>query len=264
MYLQGSAHANEWMGTMGCVFSMGELVEGYIAGDPEIVALMDTLVFVATPVLNVDGYLWTWTPTGRNWRKNRRDNGDGSFGVDLNRNNGPERTWCTAGSSTNPSANTFCGPEVLSEPEDRAYGELLDQLQQTQPVLGAVDFHTCGSLLLWPWQYTTDILPVEDRLEFEVLGLAQELAINEVNDGAWRSIQGVDLYPHSGGFIDSVWEVHGVIGYTYEGSSILGGCHVQPPEAILPSSEEQWAGVLEVAKFALAKAGKLAAAITQV
>ena len=99
VYLQGSAHANEWMGTMGCVFSMAELVEGYLAGDPEIVALMDTLVFVATPVLNVDGYLWTWTETGRNWRKNRRDNGDGSFGVDLNRNNGPERTWCTAGSS---------------------------------------------------------------------------------------------------------------------------------------------------------------------
>ena len=175
----------------------------------------------------------------------------------------------------NPSSNTFCGPSVLSEPEDRAYGELLDALQETQPVLGAVDFHTCGSLLLWPWQYVLrgvdmppepitfplcfgpvyDIhvprsrysyeqLPIEDRLEFEVLGLAQEVAINAVNDGAWRSIQGVDLYPHSGGFIDSVYEVHGIIGYTYEGSSILGGCHVQPAEAILPSSEEQWAGVL--------------------
>ena len=45
----------------------------------------------------------------------------------------------------------------------------------------------------------------------------------QVNDGAWRSIQGVDLYPHSGGFIDSVWDLHGIIGYTYEGSSILGG-----------------------------------------
>lgn len=180
IYLQGTAHANEWMGTMACVYSMTELIERYAAGEPEIVELMDSLVFVATPVLNVDGYLWTWTETGRNWRKNRRDNGDGSFGVDLNRNNGPERTWCTAGSSTNPSSNTFCGPAVLSEPEDRAYNNLLTQLAETQPVLTAVDFHTCGSLLLWPWQYTFEQLPIEERLEFELLGTLQEDAINAV------------------------------------------------------------------------------------
>jgi hypothetical protein len=41
---------------------------------------------------------------------------------------------------------------------------------------------------------------------------------------------------------------------------LSAGCHVQPAEAILPSSEEQWAGVLEVAKFALAKSAKIAAA----
>jgi len=180
VYLQGTAHANEWMGTMACVYSMTELVERYAAGEPEIVEIMDSLVFVATPVLNVDGYLHTWTPSGRNWRKNRRDNGDGSFGVDLNRNNAPERTWCTAGSSTNPSSNVFCGPACLSEPEDRSYSDLLAQLAETQPVLTAVDFHTCGSLLLWPWQYTVQQLPIEDRLQFEVLGRLQEDAINEV------------------------------------------------------------------------------------
>ena len=123
-----------------------------------------------------------------------------------------------------------------------------------------------------------------------------------MNGGVWRSIQGVELYAHSGGFIDSVWELHGILGYTYEGSSILGGnyqlrplgiftlafaisdlrqrrqfraaralklqlagpgCHVQPPAAILPSSAEQWAGVLEIAKWSLAKAAKLARATSQ-
>lgn len=49
------------------------------------------------------------------------------------------------------------------------------------------------------------------------------LLARQVNDGDWRSIQGVDLYPHSGGFIDSVWDLHGILGYTYEGSSIQGG-----------------------------------------
>ena len=40
---------------MGCLYSMTELVEGYAAGDEEITRLMDTLLFVAVPVLNVDG-----------------------------------------------------------------------------------------------------------------------------------------------------------------------------------------------------------------
>lgn len=84
------------------------------------------------------------------------------------------RTWCTAGSSTNPSANTYCGPEVLSEPEDRYMGEFIAAVQEQQPLLGAVDYHTCGSLLLWPWQYTTEQIPEPDYLEYELLGRAQE------------------------------------------------------------------------------------------
>jgi hypothetical protein len=38
---------------------------------------------------------------------------------------------------------------------------------------------------------------------------------------------------------------------------------VQPAEAIMPSSEEQWAGVLEVAKWALVKSAKLARTTSQ-
>ena len=56
-----------------------QLAEGYRAGDEQIVRLVEGLTIWCVPVLNVDGYLHTWTPGGRNWRKNRRDNGDGSF-----------------------------------------------------------------------------------------------------------------------------------------------------------------------------------------
>jgi murein tripeptide amidase MpaA len=46
---------------------------------------MDNTLFIVVPVLNVDGYVYTWE-IDRLWHKNRRQNGDGSFGVDLNRN----------------------------------------------------------------------------------------------------------------------------------------------------------------------------------
>ena len=37
------------------------------------------------PLVNPDGYNYAWT-RDRLWRKNRRANTGGSFGVDLNRN----------------------------------------------------------------------------------------------------------------------------------------------------------------------------------
>ena len=53
---------------------------------------MDNREIFIVPLVNPDGHVyvelnhtgawWTW------WRKNRRDNGDNTFGVDLNRNYG--------------------------------------------------------------------------------------------------------------------------------------------------------------------------------
>eukprot|EP01052_Picozoa_sp_SAG31_P004628 SAG31_NODE_194_length_20722_cov_19.854192_9_plen_314_part_00 len=60
VYLQGTAHANEWMGTMGCIYAMTELIEGYRTGNEDIVRLMDELMFIAVPVLNPDGCKCLW------------------------------------------------------------------------------------------------------------------------------------------------------------------------------------------------------------
>ncbi|MBK6995998.1 MAG: hypothetical protein IPH31_14140 [Lewinellaceae bacterium] len=59
-------------------------------------------------------------PTRRRfWRKNLRDNGDGTFGVDLNRNYGYFWGNDDNGSSPNPNSQTYRGPEPFSEPETR-------------------------------------------------------------------------------------------------------------------------------------------------
>ena len=47
--------------------------------------ILDNLDVYIVPIVNVDGYIYTWT-NNRLWRKNRRDNGGGVFGVDINRN----------------------------------------------------------------------------------------------------------------------------------------------------------------------------------
>jgi carboxypeptidase T len=87
-------------------------------------------------VFNVDGKLYDDAGTGReprDWRKNRRKNGDAekSVGVDLNRNFGVrwggfreiDPTWRVP--TTQPSANIYEGTAPFSEPETRALAKFI-------------------------------------------------------------------------------------------------------------------------------------------
>ena len=58
--------------------------------------IVDSTEMYFIPCVNPDGYVYneTTNPNGGGyWRKNRRNNNDGSYGVDLNRNYGYE--WAT-------------------------------------------------------------------------------------------------------------------------------------------------------------------------
>lgn len=88
-------HAREWVSPMTTMYIATQLLCQY-GSDPEVTALMDAVEFLIVPIVNPDGYLHSWGPN-RMWRKNRRDNGGGDWGVDLNRNwsvdwGGPEST----------------------------------------------------------------------------------------------------------------------------------------------------------------------------
>ena len=74
----GTHHAREWVSTEVAM----QLIRWLADSAPALLATRDIWVI---PVENPDGYQYTFT-TDRFWRKNRRPNGDGTFGVDLNRN----------------------------------------------------------------------------------------------------------------------------------------------------------------------------------
>lgn len=92
--------------------------------------------------------------TDSNWRKNRRVNGDGTVGVDLNRNYpfgwGPP---FTCGGSETPSSSTYRGVEAASEPEtrtmiafqnDRNFAKVLDLHAYARDV--RQNYAACASL----------------------------------------------------------------------------------------------------------------------
>src|SRR4029453_7368841 len=111
----GTQHAREWISPMTVMYIADRLLAGY-ASDPNIKALLDNVEFVLVPVVNADGYVYTWS-TDRYWRKNRRDNaGTEGDGGDTNRNWGYK--WgLDIGSSADPCSEVYRGTAAFSEPE---------------------------------------------------------------------------------------------------------------------------------------------------
>ena len=82
------------------------------------------------PCVNPDGYFYNQTiqPNGGGmWRKNRRNFGNGTFGVDNNRNydywkNGDsgQSVWNTTGISAETTGETYPGTSPMSESENQA------------------------------------------------------------------------------------------------------------------------------------------------
>ena len=144
-------HAREPMSLMETIFFMWYVLENYGTNE-EITYLVNETQLFFVPCINPDGYVYneTTNPNGGGmWRKNRRNNGGGVYGVDLNRNYG--YGWGTTGTSTNTSNDTYCGTAPYSEPEVQA----MRWLVQNHNFVTAFNAHTYARSILFPIGTTT-------------------------------------------------------------------------------------------------------------
>lgn len=132
----GTIHAREWIGNELGIKFIEHLLENHQT-DPRIKQALTRNTLYIVPCLNPDGFEFS-----RNhfsfWRKNRRDNGDGTFGVDLNRNFG-----INFRRKNNTSASTYSGPSAFSEPETQA---IRDFVLAHDNITIALDYHSQGNV----------------------------------------------------------------------------------------------------------------------
>ena len=144
-------HAREPQSMATLMYYMWYLLQNY-GTNPEVTALVNNREIYCVPCFNPDGYEYnrTTNPSGGGmWRKNRRNNGDGSYGVDLNRNFGFAWGYDNIGSSPTPSSETYRGPSAFSEPECQAIRDLAIQRSYKTHF----NMHTYGGYILYPWGY---------------------------------------------------------------------------------------------------------------
>ena len=146
-------HAREPEGMMTVVYYMWWLLQHY-GTDPDATYLLNNRQIWFLPVFNPDGYVYNQSisPSGGGyWRKNRRDNGDGSYGVDLNRNYGNYDMWNSVygGSDDNPSSDVYRGVAPFSEWETSG----LTYFLMSHNIKTCLNYHTFGNDYVYPWGY---------------------------------------------------------------------------------------------------------------
>ncbi|XP_018415878.1 PREDICTED: carboxypeptidase O-like [Nanorana parkeri] len=150
-------HAREWISVAYCQWFVKELIARY-KNDDLLNKLLKQVDFYVIPVLNIDGYIYSWTDE-RLWRMNRSPQNGTCFGVDLNRNF--DVKWCETGASTDCESITFCGPSAASELETKALVTLVERLKPN--ILMYLTMHSYSQLILLPYGYTN--LPSENHEE---------------------------------------------------------------------------------------------------
>jgi len=132
----GTVHAREWIGNELGIEFIDYLLKNH-KNNPDILEALTNNTLYLVPCLNPDGFEYSRQHFSF-WRKNRRNNGDGTYGVDLNRNFsvGYRR-------SKNTSSNVYSGPKPFSEPETRAIKNFVDNHNN---ITIALDYHSQGNV----------------------------------------------------------------------------------------------------------------------
>ena len=159
MLYTGLHHAREPGSISSTIYYLWYLLEHY-GSDPEITSIIDNTELYFVPCVNPDGYLYniSTNPSGGGlWRKNRRLNSDGTYGVDLNRNYGYNWGYDDIGSSPVTSNDTYRGTAGFSEPETQA----MKWFAENHHFKINLNYHTYGQDIIYPWSYIPSLLTVD-------------------------------------------------------------------------------------------------------
>jgi len=250
IYWTGQIHAREWIAGATVQYLVNQTVESFLARDSLFVGLLATTEIIVIPIVNPDGYVYSWT-NDRQWRKNRRSPPTGStcFGVDQNRNYNDH--WNGGGSSNNPCSDTYMGPSAASEPEVQAVQNyFLNNQNTTAPIVGAIDWHSYSQLVLRPYGWTNASSP--DEAVLKQIGDKYAADIRAQSGLVYTSQKSIDLYVTSGTASD--W-YYGTQAFQRNGGYRVASYTVElrptgnppgfvlPPAQIVPTGRENWAAI---------------------
>jgi Zinc carboxypeptidase len=227
-------HAREWIAAEVDRRLMYHYIDGYRDHNRKIRELLRETELWFIPVMNPDGYQYTFD-TERLWRKNLRDNdGDGqttiSDGVDPNRNYPEHFKYDEEGASEIFASQTYRGPFAGSEPETKAMQGLFKRLQ----FAFQINYHSNGQWLLYPEGWQIGSPTADDPIYYALSGNLDKPAIKDFHPGLSSDV----LYVTNGEVNDYAHKVGKTLAWTPELSEGCEGCgFVFPDDEALVQEE---------------------------
>jgi murein tripeptide amidase MpaA len=244
----GCHHAREWI-SVEVPFLFGKYLLDNYGLDPQVRALVDAAEIWIVPIVNPDGLEYS-IHVYRYWRKNRRANADGTFGVDINRNYGYAWGIDNEGSSGYPGSDIYRGTGPFSEPETAAVRTLFASAGIDFRAL--ISFHSYGQYILYPWGYTA--APAPDDAALGTVAAAMAGLMAGVQGTAYTYGQASQaLYLTNGDTVDWAYSLRGSPAFTVElpPVDIDHGGFFNDEAAIGTVFEENLPAMLYLARYAL-------------
>ncbi|XP_045504995.1 carboxypeptidase B-like [Colias croceus] len=255
VFLEAMIHPREWLTAPVATYSIHKLVENLTDSE-----LLDKFDWIILPVVNPDGYVYTFERE-RFWRKTRstdqHPSSDQCPGVDINRNF--DFAWNTVGVSNSPCGESYAGGRPASEVETRVIRDILhDNLPRMVLYLS---IHSYGSMILYSWGHDGSLSNYALPLQAIGVSMAEKISERSLPDFPSYVVGNAKLvvgYQMSGSSHDYAHSIGVPLAYTWELPGLsrgLMGFHLDP-KYIKQVVEETWDGIVVGAKAARELFGK--------
>ncbi|KAH0621908.1 hypothetical protein JD844_023652 [Phrynosoma platyrhinos] len=245
IWIDCGIHAREWISPAFCVWFIGHATHS-LNRDSLLQRLLQHLDFYVLPVMNVDGYEYTWT-TNRMWRKSRSMHGSNRcIGTDLNRNF--DAGWCGKGASNNDCEEIYCGPYPESEPEVKAVANFLRKHKDR--IKAYISMHSYSQMVLFPYSYTKNKSRDHDELQLVANKVANAIKVGYQNHyQAGSGAQTIYLAP--GGSDDWAYDLGIKYSFTFELRDKGRYGFLLPQHLIKPTCYETLTGIKIIASHVI-------------
>ncbi|KFR03412.1 carboxypeptidase B [Opisthocomus hoazin] len=245
IFMDCGFHAREWISPAFCQWFVKEAVDTY-GEDTVMTTLLNSLDFYVLPVINIDGYVYTWT-NNRMWRKTRSKNaGSTCIGADLNRNF--DAGWCTTGASNQPCDDTYCGSTAESEKEAKALADFIREHLST--IKAYLTIHSYSQMLLFPYSYSYQLPSNYEELNSIAKAASKQLA-SLYNTDYSCGPGATTIYPAAGGSDDWAYDQGIKYSFTFELRDTGRYGFLLPESQIQPTCEETLLAVKHIANYVL-------------
>lgn len=248
--ITGGVHAREWISISTVCYQLYSMLHLYVQ-DPNVI--LNQLDFLFIPVLNPDGYEYTWNHD-RLWRKNRQDTSvDHCKGVDIDHSY--DYHWTH--SSDWPCGEEYSGEAPFEAKEAKIWHDYLNHTNYNHQVYGYIDLHSYAQEVLFPYAYSCE---QEPRDEENLMELAYGIAKNiRLVGGKFYNVlpacqdKDLDLIPDLGAGTALDFMYHEKAFWAYQIKLRDSGNHgfLLPSKYIEPVGNEIFAGIKYFCDFIL-------------